>query len=69
MADEETSRDHALRVAVALAERCERFEGLDTVALALRVVEAAEMIRTWLDSPNPATRLVLKVGPITEQPS
>jgi len=70
MADD-TLRQEALRAAVALAERCEddAFNECDVVMLAARVVAAAEMIRAWLAAPNPAVRLALSVGPVTEQPS
>lgn len=67
MADD-TPRRQALQFALAIASEIEDcFAECDLEEATTDILAAADMIRQWLQMPEAAARLVMNVGPVTEQ--
>jgi hypothetical protein len=66
MADDTKLRELALQFALAIADICddEAFCECDVSEATTQVIDSANRVLAWLD---PVAKLVLNVGPVTEQ--
>ncbi len=66
MADDTNLREIALQFALAIADTCEEgvFCNCDLMDTTTQILDSASRVLAWLD---PVAKLVLTVGPVTEQ--
>lgn len=69
MPNDTTLRQTALQLALEIVDLCDHAkfcrEGVSETTD--HFLAAADRILAWLETPNPPTRLVMNVGPVTEQ--